>query len=96
MFVGPTHNKPKKQFKTKFYKQTPWKLKLMKFEKKKQNLPTKWNWNLKKPLALPHLDKVKKGQYQFEKQDKIRKDIEEQKNKSNRTSRRPRSNKEVP
>ncbi len=34
VFVGPMHSKPKKQLKTKFYKQTPWKLKLMKFEKK--------------------------------------------------------------
>jgi hypothetical protein len=59
VFVGPTYSKPKKQFKTKFYKRTPWKLKLMKFEKN-ENLPTKWNWNLKKPLALPHLHKIKK------------------------------------
>jgi hypothetical protein len=51
---------------------------------------------LKKPLALPYLHKVKKGEYQFEKQGKIRKDIEEQKNKSNRTRRGPRSNKQVP
>jgi hypothetical protein len=36
----------------------------------------------KKPLALPHLHKVLKGQYQFVKQDKIKKDIEEQKTRA--------------
>jgi hypothetical protein len=60
VFVGPTYNKPKKQFKTKFYKQInnlkqkdleiEWNL-----EKKTYK---KWNWNLTKSLTLLHLHKL--------------------------------------